>query len=183
MLYAPVASRPARRRPRWVRRSQPSPTAACLSELETVDEASAPPSNQPAKPCAAGFGTQQMIMQCAPAASRRARRRPPWARRSQLSPTAACLPATAACPPEPATAVEAPAPSSNQPAWPCAASFGSRQMIMQCAPAAPRRARRRPRWVRRSQLSPTAACPPATAACPPESATVTEAPASSSESN
>jgi hypothetical protein len=44
----------------------------------------------------------------------------------------------------------------NQPTWPCAAGFETRvtrQLSMQGAPAALRLARRRPRWVRRSQPS------------------------------
>jgi hypothetical protein len=93
------------------------------------------------QPRGAGFGTRSLIMQCAPSASRRARLPPRWIRLGQLSTTVACLP-------EPAIAAEAPAPSSNQPAWPCAAGFGTRQPSMQRAPAAPRRASRGQRWVR-----------------------------------
>ncbi len=70
---------------------------------------------------------------------------------SPLSTTTDCLS-------ERATVVEAPARSSSQPAWLCAAGLGTRKLIMLCPLAAPRRARRRPHWVRGSPLSTPADC-------------------------
>ncbi len=172
MQRAPATLRRARRPPRWVRLSQLSTSAVCLPEPETAAEAPAPSSNQHAWPRAADVGTRQLIMQCAPAAPRRAHRRPRWARRSQLSSTASCLPATTACLPEPETAVEAQGLRIPQLASRAVRRWfrNSTTDYAMCSG----RARRRPRWVLRSQQSPTATCLPE-----PETAAKAPAPLSS----